>query len=68
MIMGKQSGPEAKVSQAFAIARRPQQCGSTPPYQADRCDQADPLTPRWDMPAKGGEPAGPSLSMALAAT
>ena len=50
MIMGKQSSPEAKVSQAFAIARRPQQCGSTPPYQADRCDQADPLTPRWDMP------------------
>ena len=68
MIMGKQSGPEAEVSQAFAIARRPQQCGSTPSYQADRCGQADPLTPRWDMPAKGGEPADPSPPMALAAT
>jgi hypothetical protein len=68
MIMGKQSGSAAKVSQGFAIARRPQQCGSTPPYQADRCDQADPLTPRWDMPAKGGEPADPSPPMALAAT
>ena len=68
MIMGKQSGPEAKVSQAFAIARRPQQCGSTPSYQADRCGQAAPFTPRWDMPAKGGDPAGSSLPMALAAT
>ena len=68
MIMGKQSSPEAEVSQAFAIARRPQQCGSTPTYQADRCDQADPLTPRWDMPAKGGEPADLSPPMALAAT